>query len=211
MVFGYIKDLKKVLNEIIDDKLESMKGLDFYVVTGVNDDLTCNIKKLNVNQQYDNVKIVGTGLGNLKGQIKLPDVNDIVIVSFIQNSEQPVILGSVFDTLTNTPDTKLTISSSEYFVNNKANGSFLLIDDENTITLRTPNGAKLRLKDDGEFKLFDGNDYGVQSDGSGNITIYGDLTIQGGVSDLKYDDDNGSSITTKSVYSGNSKTNGTWN
>ena len=159
---------------MIINQVSDLRGIDLFVVTGMGEvDLTVNIKRITQTESFDNVEIMGVGLGNGKGQIKMPNINDVVLVAFLPNSVTPVVLGTLFDTYSSVKDTKLDVRTNEYFVNNKANGGYIHIDDNNNIKLISYNGAKVRLNNDGSFKLFNKDNYGIECDDSGNITIRG--------------------------------------
>jgi len=166
-----ITDLKDTIIDLIVNQTQSVKGNNLYVVTGVNSDLTINIKELNLIKSYNNVQMLGQGFGNFKGQIKLPAVNDIVLVSFITESETPIIMGTLFDIYSTTKDGRFSIKSNEYFVNGQTNGAFILIDEDNNIILRTPNGSKIKLNEDGSFKLFNKDNYGIEVSSTGVMTL----------------------------------------
>ena len=168
-----LKSIKELVQALVSDEILKIKGIDIYQVTGINNDLTCNIKQLNSNLSYDNVESVGLGLGHGKGQIKLPDTNDIILVGFIANSEIPIILGSMFNNYMAYPDTKIDVKADEYFINNKLNGAYIYINEDNDIILKTPNGAKIKINEDGSFKLFNKDNYGIEVDSSGNMTLRG--------------------------------------
>jgi len=147
-------DMVKIgMNEVS----KKISGIDIYQITGVNvADHTYTIKQLNFNKVYNNISAIGCGLGHGKGQLKLLNENDLVLVANIMGDQQFYIIGSIFnDYMGDDSDTKLQISKDEYFVNNKANGSFLYIKSDNSVRL---------LNDEG---------YGFEIDSSGNITIRG--------------------------------------
>ena len=168
-----MKTFPEVLKDMIKEQINETKGIDIFQITGVNSNQTYSVKRMNINESFNNVESLGVGLGNGKGQIKLYNENDLVLCTFIQNSQTPYILGSVYDIFSPTQDTRMSIKQNEYFVNNKANGSFIFIDENDNIKIRTPNGAKLKLNADGSFKLFSQNNLGVEIDSSGNLTLRG--------------------------------------
>jgi len=132
----YIKDLKTVIKELIKNTISDKLGLDMYVITGVDEiKQTYSIKLLNVTKQYDDVKFIGN-VGNLTGIIKLFNINDIVIAGFINNSENPVILGNMYDDITDSKDLRVPVKQNEVFLNNKANGAYIYIDSTNNITIK---------------------------------------------------------------------------
>lgn len=177
----YIKSLNEVLTSKIQEQLNQIKGMELYTITGVNESTqTYQIKKLNVNKQYSNVPVVGLGLGNLTGVIRLYNINDIVIVGFIKNSEVPFILGSIFDTITNNRDNLLPIKQNEFFANGQANGGYIYIDENNNVKLR---GSSLYYVD------MNGNETDITTGGgggSGEINTASNIGSSGvGVFDAK--------------------------
>lgn len=150
------KDLKSVLKDLIREEINETKGIDIFQITSVNDDQTYSIKRLNTSESFNRVNTLGLGLGNGKGQIKLYDENDLVLVTFIQNSELPIILGSIYDDISITKDTRINIKRNEYYVNNRADGSFIFIDENNNILIRTKdlngtNQSLVKLTNDGDI------------------------------------------------------------
>ena len=173
-MINQLKDFKKVITELVDNRIAEQRGIDLYTVTGMGEvPLTVNIKRITQVESHDNVEIMGIGLGNGKGQIKLPNVNDVVLVMFIQNSETPIIIGTLFDIYSAEQDSKLDVLLNEYFVNNKENGGYIHIDNEDNVKIISHNGAKYRLNKDGSFKLFNKDNYGIECDASGNIILRG--------------------------------------
>lgn len=169
-----LNSYKKIIENMIEQHTSFLNFTDIFLVTGVNlDSQTFSIKRMNVDESFDDVEIVGLGLGNGRCQMRLPSVNDIVLVTFIANSKTPIILGTLYDNVSNEKDQKIQLKDGEYYVNSQVNGSFLFFKQDNEIILRTPNGGKIKLKEDGSFKLFDKNNYGIESNGSGGITIRG--------------------------------------
>lgn len=170
MTLRHIRGFKDELKKFIQKTIESELMLsDIFIVTGVNDDLTCNIKKLNLNIQYDNVEVLGLGKGHLKGQILLPEVGDLVFVEYINNSV-PIILGGLSNNYVSSKDVSPSVYPQEYFVTNKANGGFIFIQEDNSIKIIS-SGSKLKLNTDGSFKLFNKDNYGIECDSDGNVTI----------------------------------------
>jgi len=166
-----ISDFKKIIKDMVENAIVAQKMIDYFVVTGVNSNQTLNIKRLNTNEPYDEVEMLGVGLGNGKGQVKLPDVDDIVVCAFIADSQIPVVLGTHYDVFSTKKDARMDVRSNEYFVNNKINGSYIHIDEDDNIIFKTPEGAKLRLAADGSLKLFNKTNHGIEIDASGNMII----------------------------------------
>lgn len=146
--------LKDTIIQLIHDEISKVsQTTKLYVVTGINTDSTVNIKDVTSKQSFDNISFVSHGLGNAKGQILLPDVGDIVYVSFIGGDlNNPVILGSMYDTFSQSPDNKMPISKNEYFISAKTNGSYIYIKSDGTVEIKTGSGL-FKFNDDGTFTL----------------------------------------------------------
>lgn len=183
MSFVEQNSLFKVLKGTIQGEIGKMKGISIYKVTEVNTvNYTVNIRDLNFMQlEYTDVPIAGMNLGHYKGVMWLPEPDDLVLVLFLGGQNfRPFIIGSIFDIFTQIPDGIPTISRQEIFMTNKTFGSIIKINNLNEIELKVAdstgnlaNGARFKLKPDGSFKLFSKDNYGIECDASGNVTIRG--------------------------------------
>ncbi|MDD4781246.1 MAG: hypothetical protein PHT02_11700 [Tissierellia bacterium] len=139
-------NLKDIIKKIIKEQINKVKVIELFVVTGVNEESqTLQIKQMNVNLQYDNVIFMGVGLGNAKGQILLPNINDIVLGVFLSGSNQPIVIGQLYDTFSQKPDNKNTIKKDEYLLMPKMNGSYFYINENGDIIFQNNNGKYLKL------------------------------------------------------------------
>jgi len=171
-----VNNLYDSVKKIVEETLEYQNGIDIYTVQSVNsEDFTINIKELNGAKNFSNVDIISNNLGNGKGCLQFPEVNDLVIVCFLSNSEKPLIIGSIFNKYMGEKDSVIQVENGEYFVNNKINGSYVFIDKNNNIKLKTNNidneSSELNLNSDGSFKIKNKDGYGVSVDSSGNMTL----------------------------------------
>lgn len=166
--------------DLIKRELEKMKPVRLYVVTGVNKEAyTVQIKDARRAIQYDNVRIAGTGLGHMKGLMKLPAVGDWVVVAFLGvDSLQPIVIGSLYDDFSQNKDTIPKVEEDELVLIHKTAGSFLTMKPDGTIIARTvgadgdpDGGSRFKIAPDGSFKLFNKGNYGVEVDSSGNMTL----------------------------------------
>lgn len=172
--------LTKVLKELIDREMRRHKPLRKFVVTGVNTEtFTVQMRDPVRSVQYDDVQVAGLGLGHLKGVMKLPNVGDWVIALF-QGGEsvQPIILATVYDQASQNPDTLPLVLEDELLLINKEAGSFIDMLPDGSVQIRTVNeagdpneGARFLLKNDGSWKLFNKDNYGVEVDASGAMTL----------------------------------------
>jgi len=130
-----MNDVKNAMKEV----LSKTSSIDIYQITSVNvEDQTYTIKQLNYNKSFDDVPMMGVGLGHGKGQLILLEENDLVLVAFLAGSLTPYILGSIFNTFMVEPDTKIPISTGDYFIAAKTNGSYIRMKSDKSIDI---NGA----------------------------------------------------------------------
>ena len=168
-----IKGVRKLVEDIAKKAVENQNGLDLYQISNINLDYTYNIKKLNSSENYEHVSFLGFNLGNGKGLISQLEVNDLVLVGFLKDSELPFILGSVFNRYMSSEDQIIPILPGELFLNATINGSYIFINDKEDVVINTNTGSKIKLKKDGSFKLFNKTNHGVEVDSSGNMTFRG--------------------------------------
>jgi len=119
-------------------------------------------------------------MGDFKGTFKLPATDDLVLVGFVGlDSQTPVVLGSLIDNFTQSPDGVPVIQEKEYLLTNTSFGSIIFMSANNDIILKASNagdldgGAKLRINADGSFKLLNKDGYGIHVDSAGAMTIAG--------------------------------------
>ena len=181
-----LNNLYESVKNVVKDVLEYEHGIDIYQVTLVNPtNYTVSVKQLNGYKSYNNVNIIGQGLGHGKGCLQLPEINDLVIVVFIKDSENPLIIGSIFNKYMSNRDAIIQINKNEWFINNRVNGGYILIDKNDNITLKNNNGY-FRLLADGRVKM---NDFTFpKNDGSS-----GQVLKTNGNGDLYWANDNVSS------------------
>ena len=146
--------LKSAMLELIRGELKNQsQPSKLFVVTGINSDKTINIRDMTSKQSFDSVQFVAPGLGNAKGQNILPAISDIVYVDFIGgDSGSPIILGSLYDTFSQSPDNKMPIVKDEYFVSAKTNGSYIYIKASGDVEIKTGAGTFI-LGNDGSFTM----------------------------------------------------------
>lgn len=183
MLFTNPNNIYKILKGIIQKELALVKGISIWKVTEINkEQYTVNIRDLNFKQiQYTEVPLLGLGMGHWKGILKYPEVDDLVLVAFLGGTSlQPIVLGTLLDAYTQNPDGVIQIDANELFITQKTFGSIIFIKADNTIEMRVPDstgdltkGARMRLSPDGSFKLFNKDNYGIECDSAGNVTIRG--------------------------------------
>ncbi len=182
----FIKTIKKLskpkdndnnINESVD---VSYKPLEIMVFTGYSEvdsdgkiqSNLGNIKGVNNENAYNNVQIVGLGLGNNRG-IYIPiQTNEFVLVGWISKAT-PIILGSVNDYITESIDSIPKIKQDEMVISSKEAGSTIFIKNDGSITIKTETGSKIRMNNTGHFKLFNKDNYGIECDVNGNLILRG--------------------------------------
>jgi hypothetical protein len=156
MAFNQLNNLVKVLRTMIEEEITKRRGLGYYIVTDVQEETyTVNIRHLNFQKlTYDNVPLLGIGLGNLRGVMNLPEVDDIVVAAFLDKSPYPVVLGSVFDTFTQSRDLLPEAKTGEFFLTNRRLGAIVFINQNNDIIFSSPDKTtKIKIKSDGDVEI----------------------------------------------------------
>ena len=175
---GLFDNLTKNIKGIIKDTIrKEYPAMALFEVTDISskdsndkaDKYMINIKHPNSSLAYNDVPILGLGLGNLKGIITLPKKGDFVVVGWL--GSEPVVLGTIFDYFTQSPDTIPKIKIDELLITNKEQGPTIFIDADNNIIMKTPSGARLKLGNDDTLKILDSNGYGIVVT-SGDVKIY---------------------------------------
>ncbi len=189
----FIKTIKKLskpkdndnnINESVD---VSYKPLEIMVFTGYSEvdsdgkiqSNLGNIKGVNNENAYNNVQIVGLGLGNNRG-IYIPiQTNEFVLVGWISKAT-PIILGSVNDYITESIDSIPKIKQDEMVISSKEAGSTIFIKNDGTIIIKNIEGGSITIDDEGikatNYKSSDGTlgkteDVSITEDGGGTITL----------------------------------------
>jgi hypothetical protein len=191
---------KKISNFIFKVQISDIYDVDGkYYLTGTNI----------INQrQVEDIKLSSHNLGNGKGIVVFPKVGDICLCLNLLG--EFIILGNVYDDFSTSPDNQVNVSKGELVLINKDWGTMIKFDEFDNLNITTKTGGKIKLNKTGGFKLYDKSDYGIESDGLGNITINGDITFNGTVSGLEYTDTSDSGTQTKTVTGSNSKINGNY-
>jgi len=175
------KSFGNIVFDAIKKEINKYKFLDVYIVTAANeDDYSVNIKHPNFKKyEFDRVKIMGMGLGNFKGVMKLPSRDDYVVVGFFGGkSNTPVVLGTLFAQSNINAQAIPTVKDNQLLLINKEKGSYINLDEDNNIILRNVDNSgnklnKIKLSNDGSFEVMNKDGYGIECDEDGNITMRG--------------------------------------
>ena len=120
-------------------------------------------------------RVVAPFAGDDRGTYFLPDVGDEVFVSFVQgDARYPVILGGLWNGAAKAPADIQSGGVNRYKRIKSRNGIVVTLDDQSgqeTLTLETPGGQKVTLKDGpGSVTLEDSNGNSIKMESAG-ITI----------------------------------------
>lgn len=177
----------QVIKSIVQDVIAKMNtGVSIWLVTDIQSkgadgyitQYQCQIKHLNFKYTLDNVPIAGVGLGNNKGILKYPSIGDFVLVAF--QDKNPFIIGTIPDYFSQKPDNIPLIREDELIIVPKEKGSIVLFQQNNDLIIRIADengdvsrGSRVKLSHDGSLKLFNKDNYGIEVDASGNMTLRG--------------------------------------
>jgi len=189
MTYTQMNSFGKVLQTMMQNELYAIRNIEIMVVdslpaedkvTGLISKCLVNIRHPIMKVRYENVPVVGTGLGNLKGVIAHPEVGDLVLVGWLDTTSTPIVFGSIMDNFSQKPDSAPLIKRQELFLTNKQAGGIIYMMQDNSIVARAAdaagnlaNGARLMIKPDGSFKLFNKDNFGIEVDSGGNMTLRG--------------------------------------
>ncbi|MDA8128546.1 MAG: phage baseplate assembly protein V [Betaproteobacteria bacterium] len=120
-------------------------------------------------------RVVAPFAGDDRGTYFLPDVGDEVFVSFVQgDARYPVVLGGLWNGAAKAPADIQSGGVNRYKRIKSKNGIVVTLDDQSgqeTLTLETPGGQKVTLKDGpGSVTLEDSNGNSIKMESAG-ITI----------------------------------------
>lgn len=120
-------------------------------------------------------RVVAPFAGDDRGTCFLPDVGDEVFVSFVQgDARYPVVLGGLWNGAAKAPADIQSGGVNRYKRIKSKNGIVVTLDDQSgqeTLTLETPGGQKVTLKDGpGSVTLEDSNGNSIKMESAG-ITI----------------------------------------
>lgn len=174
--------LVKQLRLLIQEEINKGRTFETYVVTDVNKDgdYTVNVVHPTRTLAWDKVPVLGLGLGNVKGVMKLPKAGDWVLLGFLKGSSvRPICLGTLFDVFTQSPDNIPVLLEDQLLIMAQENGSYISMNPDGSITVNGAGtggiaaGAKFKLYADGSFKFFNKDNYGIECSSTGAITLRG--------------------------------------
>ncbi|SHJ79104.1 type VI secretion system tip protein VgrG [Pseudozobellia thermophila] len=199
----------KFLTETYDDVqaipssalLPAISGLHVGKVTAVHDDprgenrIKVKLPIISTEEEGTWARITTLDAGDNRGSFFLPEVDDEVIVGFLnEDPRNPIVIGMVHSSARPAPFEATEENNEKGYVS-RSEMKLVFDDDKNHILLETPNGNKLLLsEDEGGIQLEDenGNQVTMNSDGIAldsagdvNIKASGDVNIEGTNVNLK--------------------------
>jgi len=156
MVFKEMDSPLKKIRGIADQSAKGKGNVDIFIITAIDkedpqtgliSDYKCSIKSLTTKIQYDDVPLTGMGLGNFKGILMYPNVDDMVFVLFYDTTPTPIIIGTLFDFFTQSPDSIPQIKRDELILINREFGAAIYMTDDNRILLKSPDPADGNFRD----------------------------------------------------------------
>lgn len=154
--------------------LPGIRGLHTAVVTQLADDpegehrIRIKIPSVDANDEGIWARMASPDAGDSRGLFFLPEINDEVIVGFLENDPRhPVVLGMLHSSAKPAPLTA-DDDNHEKGYQSRSGIKLLFNDDKKTVTIETPGGNSLLLDDDaGTVVIADqnGNKITLSSDG----------------------------------------------
>lgn len=169
------KALIRGIRKMIVDKIEEaivglvvrMQVTDIYYDNGK---VYIKANSVNDGTTDEKIKLLSHGLGNGRGIISYPKIGDFGLVLNILGER--FYIGSMFDEYTKYPDKQILDKDSTYIINNDF-ASYICIHKNNDIIIKTKEGGKIKLGNDGVVKVFNKDNYGLDVDENGVVKIRG--------------------------------------
>ncbi|MBL4703144.1 MAG: type VI secretion system tip protein VgrG [Flavobacteriales bacterium] len=193
--------LVKKVDDIIDQPaaglLPAMHGLQIGIVTNIHEDpdgearVQIKLPMIDINGEGIWARIGTLDAGNQRGSFFRPEVDDEVVVGFLNDDPRsPIILGMLHSSKLAPPIEPSEENNEKGFVTRS--GIKFLFDDteeESKITLETPKGNQLIIDDKeesisitdlhGNTLLMSADGINIESIADLNITASGDINIEG--------------------------------
>jgi Rhs element Vgr protein len=175
--------------------LAAVNGLQVGVVTQLENDpdgedrIMVSLPIVDKNEQGIWARVATLDAGENRGSFFRPEINDEVIVGFINgNPRDAIVLGMMNSSAKPAPITASDDNNEKGFVT-RSKMKFIFDDDKKSVVLETPAGKKITIDEDaGVIELEDENSNLVTLDSSGitlesagdiSITATGDVNIEG--------------------------------
>jgi len=166
--------------------LPGINGLQIGIVTAIHDDpdgedrIQIRLPVVDPEDEGIWARIATLDAGNSRGSFFRPELDDEVIVGFINDDPRDaVVLGMLNSSAKPAPITATEENNEKGFVS-RENLKLLFDDDKKSVTIETPNGNKMVLSDDeGSVAFEDENGNKITMDSSGiTLDSASDITIK---------------------------------
>lgn len=172
MIKEVIRGLKKMIIERIEKATTNLfikvQVKEVYETDGR---LYIRANSLHNDEELFDVKLLSHGLGHARGIIAYPKPKDFGVIINILGEQ--FYIGSTHDDFTKFPDTQIPLSKDSMFLINNSFGSYICLHENNDIILKSKNGSKIKLGNDGSLKLFNKDNFGLDIDKDGNVLLRG--------------------------------------
>lgn len=193
----------KFLTECYDDVqalsasalLPAISGLHVAKVSAIHDDplgenrIKIKLPLISTEEEGTWARIATLDAGENRGSFFLPEIDDEVIVGFLNDDPRnPIVIGMVHSSA-KPPPFEATEENDEKGIVTRSEMKLVFDDGKNHILLETPNGNKILLsEDEAAIQIEDENGHKVTLDGDGilldskgdvNIKAGGDVNIEG--------------------------------
>ncbi|WP_299222260.1 type VI secretion system tip protein VgrG [uncultured Aquimarina sp.] len=200
---------QKFLTECYDDVqaipssslLPAISGLHIAKVSAIHDDplgenrIKIKLPLISTEEEGTWARIATLDAGENRGSFFLPEIDDEVIVGFLNDDPRnPIIIGMLHSSA-KTPPFEATEENDEKGIVTRSEMKLVFDDGKNHILLETPNGNKILLsEDEAAIQIEDENGHKVTLDGDGilldskgdvNIKASGDVNIEGANINIK--------------------------
>ena len=177
--------MAKIINQFVKQKMSEMIAIDIGYVESVNTNgiestdymITVNVPDKNLS--LENVPVLTNYVDDDAGHMVVPKIGQLCIVGFLSGQTEDVVcLGFIRRTysaeIVDKVTGKISLSAvKEAMQTGVADTNYKIRTVGRDIIFECKDGSKIRLNDDGSFKLFNKDNYGIEVDASGNMTLRG--------------------------------------
>ncbi len=168
-----------IIQKIVQNELSKIRIGELGVVTSIfshsdngdKDNYECNVKLKNSDLELRKVPIATNHIGT----VAIPNVNDLVIISFIAGDvNQPIIIGRLYNDEDRPPVNK----ENEYILEAPYGGTTSIKIDENEDIILTAGETTITLKKDGDLLVNSRADTKITVTGNTSLECKGDTLIK---------------------------------
>ena len=164
-------EIVDIIQKIVQHELSKIRIGELGVVTSIfphsdegdKDNYECNVKLKNTDLELRKVPIATNHIGT----VTIPNVNDLVMVSFVAGDvNQPIVIGRLY----NDQDRPPVNNENEYILEAPFGGTTSFKIDQNEDLILTAGETTVTLKKDGDLL--------INSKDKANITVTGDASLE---------------------------------